>query len=186
MRWPLVAILVLRLRAGHGSIVCIAALAATASPAPNVTPSRWSTYISEQPPSEAPSAAAATAAAIRRGADGAVERALDPDLGSVPDRHIDASLFWQIEDMTDIRAVERAGGEPHQRRAHLGLAHQEKVDVVARLGAVERRVGDGRRRHRPHDMRRHHDHQFGLVLLVLAGAKQGAENRHVADPRQLI
>src|SRR6202050_773 len=103
-----------------------------------------------------PIAAAATAAAITR------------PIGLVFDGHIGASILGQIEDMADIRPVERAGGEPRQLRTDLGISHQEEVDVVARQAVVERRAYDIARPQRVNKMRRDYDNQIGLLFLVLA------------------
>ena len=63
--------------------------------------------------------------------DPAARRVATP-LSSVPGRDIGHSILRQVEDVADIGPVQRADGEPRQRRTDFGLAHQEEVDVVRR------------------------------------------------------
>src|ERR1700677_1383921 len=126
--------------------------------------------MSEQPASSAPSATAAATARPAR---------------LIPGRDIDASIFREVEDVTDIRTIERTDSEPRERRAYLGLTHQEEVDVIAWQCAVERRMHGIGRPQRTHNVRRHQDDQIGSVLLVLGAAEQRAKHRHVAGPWQL-
>lgn len=68
----------------------------------------------------------------------------------------------------------------------LGIAHQKEVDVIR----LKRRIERGRQMlpwtHGFHEMRGHDDDEIGLALLEVGGSEEGAKNRHVANPRNLI
>src|SRR5262245_28737814 len=89
------------------------------------------------------------------------------------DDDIDASLFWQIEDVADERPLV-AKREPRVCWRDLRLAHQEEVDVVRRQSLVERRLDHVAGSGRLDDARRHDDGEIGLVLLIGGAAEQRA------------
>src|SRR3954447_19183219 len=130
MRSPSYEMLRSPARAGHGSIMCVTLFAAGASPAPKLTVSRRSRYMSVQAPSRVVAASARTAAA---------RDLLGDDL--TRDRDIVLSL-GNVEDVTDGRR--RAVRDAFQAAVHgygdFALAEQEQVGVIARLRTVERRA----------------------------------------------
>src|SRR6185295_4863704 len=100
---------------GHGSIMCVTLLTATASPAAKLTVSRRSRYMSVQAPSN-------VVAASARIAPRKLFRDIDVSLGDV-------------EDVTDRQraAIGDALDAAVHRHGDFGLSEQEEIRIVRRL-----------------------------------------------------
>src|SRR5688572_13765882 len=124
MRSPSCGILRSPARTGHGSTIWVTLLTATASPAPKLTVSRRSRYMSVQAPSSVVAASARTAM-------GLPARDLLCDM---------ARSLGDVEDVTDVRrgSVRAALDAAILRHRDLALAEQEEFRVVRRLRGVER------------------------------------------------
>src|SRR5215207_2995822 len=91
---------------------------------------------------------------------------------------------------TDVEDV--TGGRHHEaRRRRLGgrdllLSGEEAVDVARRQRVLGRDAQALAGLCRLHDARRDDDREVGLLLLEGGRAEQSAEDRHVAEPRQLL
>src|SRR5881394_3131129 len=123
MRSPSKAMLRSPARAGHGSIMWVTLLVATASPAAKLTVSRRSRYMSVHAPSSVVAASARMVA----------PRALLRDI---------AHSLGHVEDVADRRrAAVRASLEPPlDRCGDFRLAEQEEFRIVCRPRTVERRA----------------------------------------------
>src|SRR5437763_10693347 len=137
MRSPSKAMLRSPARAGHGSIMWVTLLVATASPAAKLTASRRSRYMSVQAPSRvvAPSARAVRPRDLFR------DMLLALHVEDVRARRNDDLLALRnVEDVAERRM--RAVGDALQATLHrpgdLRLAEQEQVRIVAGLRRVER------------------------------------------------
>src|SRR5689334_15195847 len=139
MRSPSNAMLRSPARAGHGSTMCVILLAATALPAPKLTLSRRSWYMSVvHAPSSIVAASASRAAPLFR----------------------DMTLsLGDVEDVADLRrrAVGAALDPALHRHGDFRLAEPEEFEVVRRPRGVERRAQHVSRARRAHDARRHDD-----------------------------
>src|SRR6185295_7456777 len=170
MRSPSNAMLRLPATTGHGSTMWVTALAAGASPAPKLTESRRSRYMSVQAPVGAAAARAASSVARRKSSLRRIIRSLA-----------------HVEDMADLRrtTVRVALEPPDHRGRQLRLAEQEEVGVVRRPRCVERRAQHVAGPRRPHEARRHDDDEVGLFLLIGRAARERAKDRHVGEPGKL-
>src|SRR5688572_26531527 len=156
-------------RAGHGSTMWVTLLVATASPAAKLTVSRRSRYMSVHPPRAV--AAASARVAPRR-----------------LFRDIDGLSLGNVEDVADRqRAAVGDALEPAVHRyGDLALSEQEKLGIVRRLRAIERRAQHVAGAGRAHEARRHDDDEVGFLFLIGGAARQRAQDRHIAQPRQLL
>src|SRR4051794_38679786 len=114
MRSPSNAMLRSPARSGHGSTMWVILLVATASPAPKLTVSRRSRYMSVQAPSSIVALSARSAPKLFR--------------------DIDGLSLGDVEDMADQgRAPVRAAAQAAiDRHGDFGLSHQKEVDIVCR------------------------------------------------------
>src|SRR3954462_4594802 len=158
MRSPSKAMLRSPARGGHGSIMWVTLLAATASPAPKLTVSRRSRYISVQAPSRVVAASARIAANLFRDIDG------------LP--------LGDVENMADRgRApVGAAADATVHRHGDFGLTEQEELGVIRRLCRIERRAQHVTWAGRAYEMRRHDDDEVGLFLLIGGAARKRTEH----------
>src|SRR5215831_7061988 len=125
MRSPSNAMLRLPAWAGHGSIMCVTLLVATASPAAKLTGSRRSRYMSVQAPSRvaAPSARAVRPREVFR------DMMLPLDLENVAaarNEHLRAHRNVEQVAERRMRAVGNALQAPLHRPGDLGLAQQKE------------------------------------------------------------
>src|ERR1700741_3169550 len=167
MRSPSKAMLRSPARGGHGSTMCMILLVATASPAAKLTVSRWSRYT--QP--------------LRRGAVASASIAPRKLF-----RDINGLSLGDVEDVADRgRTPVGAAAQPAlHRHGDFRLTKQEELGIVRRLCAVERRAQHVAGPGGAHKVRRHDDDEVGFLLLKGGAARECAEHRHVANPRELL
>src|SRR5947199_8762136 len=137
MRSPSKAMLRSPARAGHGSIMWVTLLVATASPAAKLTVSRRSRYMSVQAPSSVVAASARIAAS------------LFCDIDGLP--------LGDVEDVADrARApIRTAADATVHRHGDFGLTEQEELGIVRRLRRIERRAQHVTGTGRAYEVRRH-------------------------------
>src|SRR5687767_9876551 len=93
----------------------------------------------------------------------------------------------QIDDVAIRPDDARAGLDVlHYLRRHLDLAEGEELEVVGGHRLIERRGDHLAGRTGLHQPRRDDYHELGIVLLEARGLEQRADDRHVAEPGQLV
>src|SRR5215475_368484 len=163
----------LALSGGQGSTICVTMLVATALPLNRVMVSLRSRY-SEQPPS-----------AAKRAPSANVRSALLNGRIGTPLRHVKHVTGKRL-----IAGVSKAGCNGRKPAClfsrDLGFSKQKEIDVIRRQRVICRHFDLIPRPGRTDEMRRDNDGEVGFVLLIGLAGEQHTQNRHAAEPRQLI